>query len=459
MTKAVEGRSVPPTPTPLTADLRLLAIGLVLGVVLVAFESTALITALPTITDELGGDSLYGVSLAVYTLANMVALIVAGQVADRRGPTSTFVVSIGIFIVGLLLAGAATSMWVVVAGRTLQGIGSGGFSPIAYMLVKRAFPVDRQPMMYVFLSAGWVVPSLIAPVFSGIVTEQFGWRWVFFGIVPLAAAVGLVASVPMRRYGATPGGESSPSLTIPAMGAALGVGVLLLALASGAPLQLVAGIVVGGFLALRSLRRLLPSGFFTARRGYPAVLTVRVLAAATFIGIDSFLPLAADRIHGASPMVQGFVIVGAALSWTGGQVIAAKRPLARPDRMVRVGFMLLASSTLLVTPVLWSSWPLWATFIGWAVGGFGMGVLYNPTTVVAMGYADEGREGLVSGQVRLTDALGFSMMYGVGGAIVAVADRGDMTLRWALGINFALSFGCAALGLLASRQVRARSAL
>lgn len=456
MTSAVDGRTAPPTRTPLTAELRLLAVGLVLGVVLVAFESTALITALPTITDELGGDSLYGVSLAVYTLANMVALIVAGQVADRRGPTSTFVVSIGIFVIGLLLAGAATSMWVVVAGRTLQGFGSGGFSPIAYMLVKRAFPADRQPMMYVFLSAGWVVPSLVAPVFSGIVTEQFGWRWVFFMIVPLAIGVGAVASVPMRHHGAAAGGDDTPSLTLPAVGAALGVGVLLLALASGTLWHVVVGGVAGAALGLHSLRRLLPSGFFSGRRGYPAVLTVRVLAAATFIGIDSFLPLAADRIHGATPMVQGFVIVGAALSWTCGQVLAARRPQARPDRMVRAGFILLATSSLLVAPVLWSGWPLWATFIGWAVGGLGMGVLYNPSTVVAMGYADDGREGLVSGQVRLTDALGFSMMYGVGGAIVAVADRGAITLQWALGVNFALSFGCAALGLAASRNVRAR---
>jgi len=61
--------------SPLTAAQRLLAAGLVLGVTLVAFEVTAVITALPTITDELSGDSLYGVTLAAYTLANLVAEI------------------------------------------------------------------------------------------------------------------------------------------------------------------------------------------------------------------------------------------------------------------------------------------------------------------------------------------------------------------------------------------------
>ena len=76
--------------TPLTAEQRLLAIGLVLAVTLVAFEVTSVITALPTITDELGGDSLYGVSLSIYTLANLVALVAAGELADRRGPALPF---------------------------------------------------------------------------------------------------------------------------------------------------------------------------------------------------------------------------------------------------------------------------------------------------------------------------------------------------------------------------------
>ena len=70
----------------MTAGQRLLAIGLVLGVTLVAFEVTAVVTAMPTITDELDGDSLYGLAIAVYTLANMVALVAAGELADRHGP-------------------------------------------------------------------------------------------------------------------------------------------------------------------------------------------------------------------------------------------------------------------------------------------------------------------------------------------------------------------------------------
>ncbi len=440
--------------TPLDGTQRLLAAGLVLGVMLVAFESTALITALPTIAADLGGDSLYGVTLATYTLANMVALIAAGRAADRRGPLPTYLTAAAVFVVGLVVAALAPSMPIVVLGRALQGAGAGGFAPIAYALIKRAFPEDRQPVMYVYLSAGWVLPSLVAPAFGGIITEQFGWRWVFAGIIPLALVVAAVVSVPMRRYGAIGTADPRERSVAVAFGAAAGTAGLILGLRAAHPAVAAVTVAAGVAVAVPSLRRLLPPGVLRARRGQPAVLACRFLATATFMGADGFIPLAADRVHGASPMTQGFTIIGAALAWTGGQALVATRPHVEPARAVRLGFALLAVGVVLTIPVLSPGWPLWAVFLGWAVGGGGMGVLFNPTTVAAMSYAEPGREGSISSQVQLVDALGFSIMGGLGGAMVAVADRTDLALRTALLGCFALAVACALVGAVASRGVR-----
>ena len=89
-------------------------------------------------------------------------------------------------------------MEVVVLGRTLQGAGTGGFAPLAYVLVKRAFPDDRQPTMYAFLSAGWVLPSLVAPAFAGVVTEHAGWQWVFAHKATSARRAAALTSPPFR---------------------------------------------------------------------------------------------------------------------------------------------------------------------------------------------------------------------------------------------------------------------
>ncbi|MEN9646607.1 MAG: hypothetical protein RL238_3276 [Actinomycetota bacterium] len=442
-----------PSPTRLDAGQRLLATGLVLGITLMAFEVTAVVTAMPTITDELGGDSLYGLAMAVYTLANMVALVAAGEVADRRGPTVVYVASIATFIAGLAVAAAAPTMVWVVVGRVLQGAGTGGLQPLAYTLVSRAFPQERQAKMFAILSAGWVLPSLFAPLVSGWVVDTFGWRWVFLGIIPFAVAVAAMAVQPMRRFGPVEAERGASRIPF-AVAAALGVGALATGLQMATLLPAVALSVGGVALAWWALRILLPAGVAVARTGLAAIVAARILATATFMGVDSFIPLATDRIHGARPFVQGFVIIGAAISWTGGQWARARRPIDEPGPAVRTGFIVLALGVLLVVPVLWPGWPLWATFVAWCVGGFGMGLLFNPTSVATMEYAEAGNEGKVSGQIALGDALGFSLMGGIGGATVAVADRGSLDISTALGINFAMAFGLAMLGILASRRIR-----
>lgn len=441
------------TTAPMTASQRLLAIGLVLGVTLVAFEVTAVVTAMPTITDELGGDSLYGLATAVYTLANMVALVAAGEMADRRGPTAPYVLSIITFIIGLVVGAMAPTMVWVVIGRTLQGAGTGGLQPIAYTLVNRAFPTEWQPKMFAILSAGWVLPSLFAPALSGMVVDAFGWRWVFLGIVPFALAVAALSIRPMRQYGPTATTHERSRLPH-AVAAAVGVGAFATGLQTANLVVAVVLSVAGGVVAVRALRVLLPAGVFTARIGFPAIVLCRIIATATFLGVDSFIPLAADRIHGARPLVQGFVIIGAALSWTVGQWVRARRPVHRTDHAVRNGFLVLSLGIALVMPVLWPGWPLWATFAAWSVGGFGMGLLFNPTTVATMGYATHGQEGRVSSQLTLGDALGFSLMGGIGGATVAVADRTSFSINGALAINFGLAFVLGLVGVLASRRIR-----
>lgn len=436
-----------------------LAVGLVLAVSLVAFETTAVITALPTIADDLDGDSLYGATLSAYLLADLVALVAVAEIIDRRGPRLPFVVCIASFITGLVVSAVAPTMWMVVLGRVLQGAGTGGIAPISYVVVRRAVPNARQPTMYAVLSAGWVLPSLIAPGLAGAITDGPGWRWVFLGIVPIAVAVAIVTAVAMRRVPPPATDRSSPrtpSRLPTAIRLSGGVGLLVTGLQNDRPLVMAGLSAIGIALALPAFRRLAPAGVLTASVGLPAILACRTLATATFLGVDSFVPLAADRIHGAAPTAQGFVIVGAAITWSIGQAIAARHPHWVPRRSVLAGFVLLTLGIIGVAPVLSASWPLPATFAAWCVGGLGMGVLFNPTSVAAMSYADDGREGLVSSQIHLADTLGFGLMGGIGGATIAVADRTDVDLATALGTNFALAAACAVLGMVASRGVRSR---
>ena len=284
-------------------------------------------------------------------------------------------------------------------------------------------------------------------------TERVGWRWVFLGMVPVALTVGLLAVRPLL-HDPGDGTVRRPSRIPLAAAAAAGIGVLLIGLQGDDLLSAAPLTVAGAVTAAVTLRRLLPSGMLVAKVGLPAVLAARLLAAVTFGGVDSFVPLAADRIHGASARVQGFVVIGAALTWSLGQWLQARRRTLVHGRAMRHGFTLLLVGVLITVPVVDAGWPLWATFLTWSVGGLGMGLLFNPATVAAMSYAAPGEEGLVGGQVNLADSIGWSLIGGLGGATVAIADRSSWSLQGAFLTNFGIAAVAAVLGILVSRRVR-----
>ncbi len=461
---AVAGSS---SPSSAGSHRRLIA-GVFLIVTIGAFEATAVITALPTITDEFHGDSLYGLAVAVNLLANIVVIVAAAEAADRVGPGRPFIVCTIVFGAGLVTSGAAGNMGVLVLGRVLQGAGVGGFVTLAYVAVSRGIPEQQRATAFATMSAGWVLPSLIAPALAGWITERFGWRWVFFGIVPIVAVLGAFvapmllplppASKPVasRHHGAEP--PSGPRRLAASLRLSFGLGVLLWGITLDRWARVVPLAAVGALAAISGARRLYPPGVLRARRGLPAVLGVRLLSTMAFIGVESFLPLAADRIHGAAPIAQGTLIVGAAVTWTIGQALAARwrtRGLLDDARLVGIGFVLMAAGIGSSSIVLRTGVPLAVPFLTWSVTGFGMGMLVGPTMVRALALAADGQDGIVSSQITLSDSVGFALMGGIGGAMVALADREVFSLRTAIAVNMAVSATIAAVGLAISGRVLA----
>ena len=143
----------PAAPTRGGGILNALTIGLLLTVSMAAFEALAVATILPETVREIGGLEWYGWAFTGFMLANLVGIPLAGEAADRRGPALPFVIGVVAFAGGLAVAGVATSMEVLVAGRVLQGGGAAALSSVAYVAVARAYPPDEQPRMMALLSS------------------------------------------------------------------------------------------------------------------------------------------------------------------------------------------------------------------------------------------------------------------------------------------------------------------
>ena len=113
------------------------------------------------------------------------------------------------FTLAQLLVGTATAMPMVVAGRLLSGLAEGLLDVSLMVLVARALPAVLRPRMFSLFAAMWILPSVIGPVLTGLVTEQFGWRWVFLGAVILLVPSWMLLGPAMRQSLNTPAPERS----------------------------------------------------------------------------------------------------------------------------------------------------------------------------------------------------------------------------------------------------------
>ncbi|WP_030837759.1 MFS transporter [Streptomyces sp. NRRL S-475] len=213
----------------LGASYRALSIGIVSVVLLIAFEATAVGTAMPVAARELDGVSLYAFAFSGYFTTSLFGMVLSGQWSDRRGPLGPLTTGIASFGAGLLLSGTAGSMWVFILGRAVQGFGGGLVIVALYVVVGRAYPERLRPAIMAAFAASWVLPSIVGPLAAGTVTEQLGWRWVFVGIpvlvvFPLALALPQIrrrAAGPAEHTAAESAAARSADLPVPAERTAL----------------------------------------------------------------------------------------------------------------------------------------------------------------------------------------------------------------------------------------------
>jgi MFS family permease len=443
------------------AERRALTIGLAATITFVAAEALAVVTVMPLVAKDLHGLSLYGFVFSAFLLGTMVGIVAAGRAADRRGPAVPYIAGIFVFAAGLTIAGLAPSMPVLIAGRTLQGIGAGAVPAVAYVAIGRCLPDRLRARMMAVLSTAWVAPGLAGPALSAEVAKYFGWRWVFLGLLPFIALTGPVAIPALLRLGREPApeGEGQPHRLIDGIGVAACAGLVLggLTLALGSatgevpdaragtlsvPSVIIGAVLTAAGLALGLpvLRRLLPAGTLSARYGLPATILSRGLLTFCFFGADAFVTLAVTILRHRTPVLAGVAVTGSTLSWTAGAWFQARMNSRwEGRRLIRIGLVIILAGIGGLSAMLDSGIPVAVGIAAWTVAGLGMGMSYAPTTLLMLADAPPGREGWASASLNLADVLGGALGIGIGGAAISAAVRFGWSLASGIGVAFAIT--------------------
>lgn len=426
---------------------RALTIGIVLSVSLAGFEGLGITTAMPAASEALDGDALYGWAFSAFQLCIMVATVVSGAIADRLGPARPLAVGLATFAAGLLLGTIAPTMWVLVVSRGITGLGAGAIFNLNFVLIGRAYPDALRSRMLALASAAWVLPGLVGPSISGWVADHLNWRWVFGGLLPAVPVIAMMVLPVVRRMG----GEGSP--TLPLTGErfwdatpvqriravvvlAVGAGLVLGGLSASRLAAAVPFVIVGVAVAGRPLIALVPSGTRCARHGLPAITAGYFLLMGTFVGTESFLPLAFERSRDVSSTAAGLILTAGTLTWTLGSWLQSKDPGRWANgRLMALGALALTAGVSCALMITFSSVPSPVAYVGWAAGGIGMGLVYNSLGSLTYQAAAEERIGVATGATGLMAALGSAVAAGVSGALLNVGDRryGDTSVtgvRW-----------------------------
>jgi predicted MFS family arabinose efflux permease len=386
-------------------------LGLLLAVSLRAAHDLVGAGILPALVRDLGGEALAGGFFSAFSFATALGILAGGAAADRHGPARTFAVGLAGFAAGMLGTGFALHMPAVVAARAVEGFFAGVFSCVVSAVVMRAWDDAARPRVLAWLSAAWVVPGLLAPAGAVSAAALFGWRAVFLGLVPLVAAAALLALPRLLRLGGGSGATSAGPL---------------------------------------------------ARLGDPALraaLATRGLLVIEFFGVEAFMPLALERVLGATRAEQALLLTLSALFWTAGAFAQARfRARFSPLAFARLGAGLLIGGIAVAVSSLAGVVTIAVALAAWAFAGLGMGIAYQTATAAAMRTASAGNEGATGAALGITDALAIALATGACGALLERAPLALGVAPAALLAGFALASACGLASLWTATRLRPAAA-
>ena len=390
---------------------------------MIAFEAIGVAAGMPAVADSLDGMSLYALAFGGTLAGSIVAMVWSGQDCDRRGPFRSMALGMLLFAIGLLVAGMADAMATLIVGRVIQGFGVGALGVALYVSAARALPPELHPRLFALFSSAWVVPAVVGPAISGWVVGQFGWRWLFFGVLILLPPTAALILPPLRSQIAPMPIELHrrrvlPWATLAAVGSvALSVGAWV---EPWTPALVIAAL---GGIALAAAR-LLPGGTLRLRRGLPTVIALRGLCSSAFFLSEAFVPLWLHRQCDWSIAAAGIALSGGALCWSLGSHFQSRMrdEQKRRDWLTR-GCVGLAFGIGICVIVVLDLLPAWMIVIGWSLAGLGVGISLPMLGVLTLKLSALDQQGNHASALQLCAALGTSTALALGGMTFSLLEE------------------------------------
>ncbi|MFC0601825.1 MDR family MFS transporter [Streptomyces palmae] len=175
--------------------------GLLLGMFVAILSSTIVSNALPEIIADLhGSQSSYTWVVTASLLAMTATTPLWGKLADLFSKKLLVQVSLVIYVMGSVIAGLSQSPGMLITCRVVQGIGVGGLSALAQIVMAAMISPRERGRYSGYLGATFAVATVGGPLLGGVITDTswLGWRWCFYVGVPFAVVALIVLQKTLR---------------------------------------------------------------------------------------------------------------------------------------------------------------------------------------------------------------------------------------------------------------------
>lgn len=338
------------TATRLPAEVKVILTVLVGSALVMFLNETILSVALPSIMADFGIPATTAQWLTTGFMLTMAVVIpTTGWVLQRFSTKQVFLAAVVSFLAGTVIAAAAPSFAVLLAGRIVQAVGTALIMPLLMTVALTVVPANRRGSIMGIISIVMSVAPALGPTVSGVILNRLTWHWLFWLVVPLIALALLLGGFFIRNTGETTRAPfDPPSVAL----SALAFGGLVYALSTlGTNPRMALAIAAMGVVALvvfvwRQLRMetpLLNLRPFTIRN-YTVAVVVALLVMGTLLGVIMVLPIYLQTALGVSALVTGLLLMPGGLA-SGllapfiGRLYDAvgPRPLLLPGALLLVG--------------------------------------------------------------------------------------------------------------------------
>lgn len=434
------------------------------GVWLHAADGLMVVTMMPAIISDIGGARFISWTISLYEIGSIIAGASGAFLCVRYGLRAAMSGAALIYMIGCAISALAPEMWVMLVGRTAQGLGGGGLVALSFIAVSLLFSRSVMPRVMAAVSALWGVSAFIGPLVGGVFADLGLWRggfW-FFAVQAaiLASFIGLSSAMTSQDAESEVKAVGKPPLLRLGI---LSLGVLAIAWSGieispfQTPLFILVGLLLLGlFLRMdrhQDERRLLPPRPVDPRDGVGAALLMVLAFSSATIAYTVYGPLLIIQIHGVSALAAGYIVAASSIGWSVMAILVSGAGERHDGRLI-VGGMTIVTSSILGFAVALPYGPLWLVLVFAIFEGAGFGMAWTFILRRLTALAPESEKERAASSMPTFQRLGYALGAAYVGIIAnaaGIVDSMERATAQAVGFRiFAACLPLAFIGLLAA---------